>query len=169
MGCQPDNPIVKLQDDANLDFVIEVQREPGGEGILRCVACGTCSAGCPVRSVSDLYNPRRIIWMVRLGMRDLVLRSHFIWLCSTCFTCQERCPQDIRIADIITALRNIAAREGICPESYQLQKESILRMTRIYEIDAFDNKKRIKAGLPEIHSDASDIRAIYESILEERR
>lgn len=25
--------------------------------------------------------------------------SEFIWLCSTCYTCQQRCPQDVEIAN----------------------------------------------------------------------
>jgi heterodisulfide reductase subunit C len=151
-------------DEADPEFAEEVAREPGGEGILDCYACGTCTAGCPVRSVSEKYNPRRIIRMVLLGLRDEVLKSEFIWLCSTCYTCQERCPQNVRITDIMTALRNIAARSGILPDAYVQQRELILNMGRLYEIDDFDNKKRAKAGLPAIEMKADEIRRLYESV-----
>jgi heterodisulfide reductase subunit C len=99
--------------------------------------------------------------MVLLGLREEVLKSEFIWLCSTCYTCQERCPQNVKITDIMTALRNIAARNGILPDAYAQQRELILNMGRLYEIDDFDNKKRAKAGLPAIEMKAEEIRALY--------
>ena len=94
------------------DFWKEVAAELGGREISRCFSCGTCTAGCPVREIEDRYNPRKIIRMVLLGMRDEVLSSDFIWLCSTCYTCYDRCPQDVHLTDIMTALKNIAMREA---------------------------------------------------------
>ena len=43
------------------DFKYQVIREPGGEGLLSCFACGTCAASCPVREIDDRFNPRRLI------------------------------------------------------------------------------------------------------------
>jgi len=37
-----------------------------------------------------------------------------VWVCATCYTCQERCPQGVRIADVMRALKNIAVRLGTC-------------------------------------------------------
>ena len=51
------------------DFKLLIAREPGGEHIKRCFSCGTCTAGCPVREVTDRYNPRKIIRMAILGMK----------------------------------------------------------------------------------------------------
>jgi len=160
-------PVVFNLDSADPGFKDEIAREPGGEGIYRCYACGTCVAGRPVRDVSDKYNPRRIIHMALLGMRKEVLESDFIWLCSTCFTCQERCPQDVKVTDLITALRNIAAREGKYPEAYKMQKDLILEMARLYEIDDFDNKKRGKVGLPAIIMDSEELNVLFKSLEEE--
>ncbi len=154
-------PILISLDACDASFVQEVAAEPGGEGILRCFSCGTCVAGCPVRQVSEKYNPRRIIRMVLLGMREAVLTSEFIWLCSSCYTCRERCPQDVLITELMTALRNIAARNGFAPEVFSRQKELILQIGRLYEIDAFDNKKRRKNNLPELNNSADEIRVLY--------
>jgi heterodisulfide reductase subunit C2 len=150
--------------DSDPGFPCEVAAEPGGEGVLRCISCGTCTAGCPVRSVSEKYNPRKIIRLVLLGRKQEVLSSEFIWLCSTCYTCQERCPQQVRITDLMTALRNIAARNGHAPEAFRKQKDLILELGRLYEIDEFDNKKRLKANLPELTNQAEEIRTLYLSI-----
>lgn len=145
--------------DANFKF--EVAREPGGEGILKCFACGTCTASCPVRYINDKFNPRKIIHMVLLGMRDEVLSSDFVWLCATCYSCQERCPQGVRITDIMRALQNIASREGKMHELYKTEVDLLARLGRIYEIDEFDNKKREKMGLPKLRSTNEELKKIF--------
>lgn len=150
---------IKIDKEA-LNFREEVLNTPGGEHLLKCFACGTCTASCPVREVDDSYNPRRIIRMTLLGMRDEVLRSEFIWHCSTCYTCSERCPQGVHLTSIMRALKNIAVREGIIPESYKMQAKSIRSMGKIYEIEDFDNKKRARLGLPELEKKCPDLEAI---------
>ena len=134
-------------------FWREVAAEPGGGGISRCFACGTCAAGCPVRGIDGKYNPRKIVRMVLLGMREEVLSSDFIWLCSTCYTCYDRCPQDVRLTDIMTALKNIAVREGHVHPSFREQARLLLAHGRLYEVEDFDNRKREKMGLPPVRKE----------------
>jgi heterodisulfide reductase subunit C len=149
--------------DLNPEFKHEVAKRRGGEHIRRCFACGTCTAGCPVRALNDDYNPRRIIHQVLLGMKDEVLKNDFIWLCSTCYTCQERCPQGVRIADIMTVLKNMAVDEGRVPPAYAQQGDLICKHGRLYEIDEFDNRKREKAGLPPIPTTCDDVAKIFKA------
>jgi len=129
-------------------FKDEIANTPGGENIKRCFFCGTCSAGCPVHELSDKYNPRKIIRMIMLGMRDEVLSSEFVWLCSTCYTCREHCPQDVKLSDIMTAVRNIAVKEGHIHPSYMRQLSLINSQGKLYEVDEFDNRRRERVGLP---------------------
>ena len=82
-----------------------------GENLFGCYQCGTCSAGCPYVDEMDL-TPDEVIRYVILG-RDEVLHSKTIWLCSSCFTCAERCPRDINITRILEALRQIILRKNI--------------------------------------------------------
>lgn len=137
-------------EESSLDPTLadEVAREPGGEGIRKCFACGTCTAGCPVRRFNQSFNPRKIIRMVLLGMREQVLGEPFVWLCATCFTCQERCPQGVRISDLMRALKNLALRRGNMPEGIPIQARLLAEKGTLYPLDEFDNKKRLKAGLP---------------------
>jgi coenzyme F420-reducing hydrogenase delta subunit/Pyruvate/2-oxoacid:ferredoxin oxidoreductase delta subunit len=53
--------------------------------------------------------------MVMLGMREEVLRSPVVWLCSACDLCYSLCPQQIHISELMKAIRNIAIREGYEP------------------------------------------------------
>lgn len=142
-------------------FAEEVAAEPGGEGIRSCYACGTCSAGCPVRRVNSAYNPRKIIRMILLGMKSRVLKSDFIWLCSSCYACQERCPQGVSITDFMTLLKNMAVQAGHVPAGVKIQKETITGQGRIYAIDEFDNKKRNKIDLPSLPTSCEAVKDLF--------
>jgi heterodisulfide reductase subunit C len=151
--------------DLDPNFKYEVATEMGGQNITRCFACGTCTAGCPVREIDNKYNPRKIIRMVLLGMRERVLKSDFIWLCSTCYTCYDRCPQGVQLTTIMTALKNIAAREGYIHPSFKQQAKLLKDFGRLYEVEDFDNKKREKLGLPPVQKKFSDLTKILDDTL----
>jgi len=150
-------------------FRHEITAEPGGERFMRCFSCGTCVAGCPVagttagREWAEEYNPRRIIRMALLGMRQQVLTSKFVWLCSTCYTCYERCPQDVHIPEVMNAIRNIAVREGHTPAGFRSQAELLRDHGRLYEITDFENERRVERGLPAIPEQARDVHRILVS------
>jgi heterodisulfide reductase subunit C len=148
--------------DPNFKFLIT--SEPGGENIKKCFSCGTCTAGCPVREVTDRYNPRKIIRMALLGLKKEVLSSQFIWLCSSCYTCFERCPQDVRIPELMNAIKNIAAREGYLPPAMKTQLDLLSSFGRLLEITDFENEKRKESGLPLLQDKIEDIKKILQKI-----
>jgi heterodisulfide reductase subunit C len=145
--------------DPNLKF--EIARQPGGENIKSCFQCGTCSGTCPVRAINEKYNPRRIIRMALLGMRKEVLCSDFIWLCSTCYACHERCPQKVHIPDLISAIRNLAIKEGNVHPTFRAYVEVLDKHGRLLEIGEFENEKRAKLGLPPIKEDPQRVRVLF--------
>ena len=79
-----------------------------------CVQCQTCTNVCPVVAASDDpeqgvdLTPQKVMNLLRLGLRDMALGSRMVWDCATCYQCQENCPEDIRVADILYELRNMA-------------------------------------------------------------
>jgi len=148
--------------DSNFKFLIA--SEPGGENIKKCFSCGTCTAGCPVREVTDRYNPRKIIRMALFGMKKEVLSSQFIWLCSSCYTCYERCPQDVRIPELMNAIKNIAAREGYLPPAMKIQLDLLSSFGRLLEITDFENEKRKESNLPPVQGKTEDIKKIFKKI-----
>jgi heterodisulfide reductase subunit C len=95
----------------DLNFLDEVYSIPGGDKIKDCIQCGTCSGSCPVSWAME-ETPRQIFAMVRAGMRDKVLDSLTIWTCASCYQCMRRCPQEIRITDIMYMLKRMAMRES---------------------------------------------------------
>jgi len=92
----------------NIEFKERVE-ELSGEKIDLCFQCGACSSGCPMTEEMD-YLPSKIIRMVQMGMED-ALESNTIWVCTTCFNCEVRCPRGIDIANVMEALRQLVLRQ----------------------------------------------------------
>jgi len=93
------------------DFLDEIYALPGGHEVKKCIQCGTCSGSCPTSYVMD-HAPRKIFSLIRAGFRDEVLSSNTIWFCTSCYTCAVRCPKDIKITDVMYALKRLAVAEG---------------------------------------------------------
>jgi heterodisulfide reductase subunit C len=159
-------------DSSTLDpnFKFEIAKEPGGENILYCFQCGTCVSVCPVSAKNDKYDPRKIIWMSLLGLREEVLSSEAIWLCSTCYNCYVRCPQNVKITSVITAIQNIASREGYLHSSYDAGVKAMHETGRTTELSEFENQQREKLGCPPIKENPDRVRKIIKEtgILEDK-
>lgn len=102
-------------DKADPSFKYEIASYPGAENIRKCFSCGTCTGACPVFQVEEEYNPRKLIRMILMGLREEVLKSKVIWLCARCYACTAHCPQGVSFADIMVVLRNLAIQEGHAP------------------------------------------------------
>ncbi len=106
--------------------------------LARCYQCSMCSDGCPVAYAMD-YFPNQIIHMVRVGLKEKVLRSKAIWLCASCETCATRCPNEIEIVGLMDVLRRESLREGFegplgkIPKFHKVFVEQIRKRGRIDE------------------------------------
>jgi heterodisulfide reductase subunit D len=104
-----------------------------------CIQCGTCSATCPTAFAMD-YSPRQVWRMVQLGLRDEVLGSRTFWLCTTCKSCQVRCPRGIELMNAMIALKERSIGEGVnVPEGMIPFGETVVGK---YNISGDDNGNR---------------------------
>lgn len=122
MGTVPQltgDPGRRLKYEAELDpgFGEKVAKLAYGEKLFSCIQCGTCGGTCPVSHYMD-YTPRRIIAMVREGFREDVLHCQTIWLCASCYACTVDCPREIKITDVMYALKQEAMRQGLYPKRF---------------------------------------------------
>ncbi len=78
----------------------------------QCFQCRKCTNGCPASFAMDLY-PDQVIRLTLLGQKEEVLRSRTIWVCASCETCSTRCPNGIRIAEMMDHLKELAVEEGV--------------------------------------------------------
>lgn len=128
----------------------------GGETMAVCYQCGTCASSCPVARITERFNPREVIKLSMLGEGEEVLSGDSIWLCCSCYNCQERCPQKVEIADVFYALRNMAFEEGRIPEIYSEFAMAILSDGRIAKVSKFVENKRADLGLPPLQPTGID-------------
>ena len=111
-------------------FKNEVRATPGGANVLNCLLCGSCTAGCPVNEIDDGYNPRKIMRMVLLDQKEQIFESKEIWKCNQCHACVSHCPQDVRFADVVRALRAIAIEQGFDEQELADKVEELDRKAR---------------------------------------
>jgi len=140
-------------------FKDEIASQPGAESFMRCFTCGTCTASCPVAEVHEEYDPRKIIRMAILGMREQVLSSDILWMCSRCYTCYALCPQNVKFTDVVSILRDMAIKEGYIPKERQEQAK---------ELDKKIQDLRCKIISHKLHPDkkrAEEIKSIIEEEL----
>jgi heterodisulfide reductase subunit C len=122
------------------EFKNDIAAQPGAESFMRCFTCGTCTASCPVAEVNEAYDPRKIIRMSILGMRDAVLSSDILWMCSRCYTCHALCPQNVKFTDVISILRDMAVKEGYVPRERLEQARELDRVIQDLRCMIISNK-----------------------------
>jgi quinone-modifying oxidoreductase subunit QmoC len=106
---------IKYEEDLDPQFADEIRSMPGGEAIRDCIQCGTCTGSCPVSVYMD-YGPRAIIGMTRAGFKNEVLASNTIWICASCYSCTVECRRQIKITEVMYALKRRAIEEGAYPK-----------------------------------------------------
>jgi heterodisulfide reductase subunit C len=95
------------------DYHFLEQVEAGGPfQASACFQCRKCSNGCPVTFAMDLY-PDEVIRMVILGQKGAALNCRTIWVCAACETCTTRCPNEVKIAELMDCLKEMAVQEGV--------------------------------------------------------
>lgn len=131
-------------------FKYEISKLLGAEKIMLCFQCGTCTADCPIARFDDFYRPRKLIRMAQLGLKSRLLSNDTIWLCSTCYACIDHCPQEVGVAHVVRALRNLAVKDGRMPPVYKGLASTILKTGYAYEISGMRLKRRAGEGLPSL-------------------
>ncbi len=121
-------------------FLAAVTGLRGGERVIACYQCGTCSGSCPTASAMD-YTPRRILHMLRLGLGARVLQSRAIWLCTSCYSCTARCPREIQITETMLGLRSLVVDRGLeLPPNLVTLRDTV---TTHHNISGDDNAARL--------------------------
>ena len=93
---------------SGLKQVVEEIIPNGNLGL--CLTCGTCASGCPATGMMDM-DPRKLIRMAVLGMDDELAKHPWVWVCTMCKRCQDACPMNINIPQLVFHLRSQWPRE----------------------------------------------------------
>lgn len=83
-----------------------------------CFSCQSCTTVCPVVGNYDRPEqvlgllPHQIMGCLALGLTQMAAGAKMIWDCLTCYKCQENCPQEVEVCDLLFDLKNVAAKQG---------------------------------------------------------
>ena len=97
---------------ADYKEIVDEIKAAGGEGYDRCYQCGLCDAVCPWNRVIN-FSMRRIVRQATFGMTDI--ENEDIWRCTTCGSCPQECPRDVRQIESVVSLRRLATEYGVFP------------------------------------------------------
>lgn len=123
----------------SLEFLKQVEAH-SSEPIRRCYQCDRCATGCPLVSYMQ-HTPNELFRLIQLGAKETVLSSNAFWFCVSCYTCSVRCPNDIDIAHVMDALRELSLREGFPPalpqaqDFHELFLDCVRRSGRVSELE----------------------------------
>ena len=140
----------ELLTDANRDpdFTAEFI-DAGIETVKHCFQCGTCSGSCPSGRRTP-YKVRQIVRKCLLGLKEEVITDDALWMCTTCYTCQERCLRSVKIVEIIKKARNIAAHAGYMAKPHKMTGVFVMNTGHAVPINDAAKALRTKIGLPEL-------------------
>ena len=140
----------ELLTDSNRDpdFTAEFI-DAGIETVKHCFQCGTCSGSCPSGRRTP-YKVRQIVRKCLLGLKEEVITDDALWMCTTCYTCQERCLRSVKIVEIIKKARNIAAHAGYMAKPHKMTGVFVLNTGHAVPINDTVKALRVKIGLPEV-------------------
>ena len=135
-------------DDIDKEFTQKFV-DVGIETVDHCFQCGTCGGGCPSGRRTP-YRVRQIVRKCLLGLREEVVSDPALWMCTTCYTCQERCPRSVKIVDIIKMARNEAAKAGYMADAHKATGSFVIKFGHGVPINDKTKELRKAIGLDEL-------------------
>jgi heterodisulfide reductase subunit C len=111
------------------------------EQLFECYQCARCTGSCPAMEVAPAFGPRETILRCLNQGHDRVVEDERLWLCCTCNVCDDRCPQEIPITDLLVALRNSAARRGNIPLRLSMATELLAKTGRSMIVHQLDEMR----------------------------
>ncbi|MDP3035394.1 MAG: CoB--CoM heterodisulfide reductase subunit C [Methanobacteriaceae archaeon] len=138
-----------MKSDAKDKEFSETIKAAGGDSLEYCFQCGTCTGSCPSGRRTP-YRIRQIIRKTNIGLKDEVISDPTLWMCTTCYACQERCPRGIKIVDVVKLARNEAAKAGFMAPAHKMTGKFVIESGHGVPINDATMELRKRVGLGEL-------------------
>ncbi|MFX1416972.1 MAG: 4Fe-4S dicluster domain-containing protein [Promethearchaeota archaeon] len=136
---------------SDLEFRNWILQQPEGQTLLRCYQCGRCTGACPVAEIDSSFNPRLFLEKIILADEALA-EERLIWTCLTCEQCEVRCPEHVKIPQILILAKVRGLAAGNTPQTALDRAKSILQQGRTIQVSDPMIKTREKMELPDLGS-----------------
>lgn len=94
------------------------------------------------------YRIRRFLQMEKLGLEtEESMMVPFIFYCTTCYRCQDNCPQDVNLVDAVLAIREKAVHKGKMLEAHKKVGQMLVNYGHAVPTNADAMEKRVHLGL----------------------
>ena len=116
-----------------------------------CYQCGTCVSTCAAGMVNQSKNIRKLVECIVHAPHAALLEEYdLLWFCSTCYQCEDCCPEGIPLTSLLLQLRNMAVEKGSIPNA--VRKEIDLITDYGFTIPPLKSllSRRRKLGLPDL-------------------
>jgi heterodisulfide reductase subunit C len=94
-----------------------------------CLGCKICASVCTANDLSLNTNPQDILLSLFLG-KDIGRDDPLVRFCTNCYRCTSACPWNIRIPEVIRAIREDLSMESPFEKAF---KTSLRIWGRVYE------------------------------------
>lgn len=133
-----------------VDFAFRRELAGKVEGNLAsfCYQCGACAGDCPAMTYGTGFNPREIMLKVLYGLAgEILVEDSIVWHCTNCYSCHERCPQEVKPVEVIISIKNMLADRGILPAAVMKVIGTFEETGRTVPFSPAIDKTRAKFGL----------------------
>jgi heterodisulfide reductase subunit C len=94
-----------------------------------CLGCRICASVCTVNDLEQNVNPQELL--MKLSVGDTVGKDDpLVRYCTSCYRCASACPWQIRIPEVVRALKETLGMEALFEKAF---KKSLNIWGRVYE------------------------------------
>lgn len=121
--------------------------------IEKCYQCGQCTSVCPMAEQEQTYKIRRFLQLEKIKYENEGLSSlPAIFYCTTCYKCQDNCPQGVKIVDAVLEIRVNAVHKGDLLPAHRKVSQMLIKTGHAVPPNEENRKKRVKLGLSDFPS-----------------
>ena len=123
---------------------------PDADTFVHCFGCQTCTTVCPV--VMNYENPQEVVGLLPhqimnclgLGLTEMATGPQMLWDCLTCYQCQEHCPQNVKVTDVLYGLKNLSIKNACMPPKEDAELSESASMPLEEDVTASEESEESK-------------------------
>ena len=120
---------------------------PGADTFVHCFGCQTCTTVCPV--VMNYENPQEVVGLLPhqimnclgLGLTEMATGPQMLWDCLTCYQCQEHCPQNVKVTEVLYGLKNLSIKNACMPAKEETEVSGSASMPTEEDVTASEESE----------------------------